>query len=390
MRLVYVINEDSYFWSHRRQLAQAARDQGFRVTVATRLSNYADRIREAGFDVEPLDFARGLRDPFQDLRTIRQLASLYRRIKPDLVHHVSIKLVVYGSLAARIAGVPHVVNAFAGLGYVFTGTDLRAQTLRRLMIPALRASLPQRGCRSIFQNREDKALLERLGCVQPSASVLIRGSGVDVSNFVPTPEAAGPVTFVLPARMLWSKGIGQFVEAARLVKSRGIDARFLLAGMVDDTSLDAVPAEQLVQWTREGVVEWVGHREDMIQLYRDAHVVTLPTYYGEGLPKVLLEACASGRAVIATDIPGCREVIEHGRNGLLLPTRDVPALADAMTTLARDAALRHRMGAAGRDFVVRELSIEHVVESTLNTYRELLGDAYPRSHAAAASVTAHP
>jgi glycosyltransferase involved in cell wall biosynthesis len=373
VRILYVINEDSYFWTHRRHLAVAAQRAGWDVTVATRLGSHEEAIRDAGFAVERLDFQRGFPGPSQDLRTIRHLVEIYRRVRPDLVHHVSLKLVTYGSLAAKLAGVPRVVNAFAGLGYVFTGTDARARVLRAAMIPALRACLPRRNTISIFQNREDKALLERLRCVEARTSRLIPGSGVDVDAFQPSEERDGPPLFVLPARMLWSKGVGQFVEAARLVLQRGLKARFALAGSLDETSLDAVPRETLEAWTREGVVEWWGHRDDMAGVYRDAHVVTLPTYYGEGLPKVLLEACASGRAVLATDIAGCREVIQSGVNGLLVPPKDVPALAEAMMRLGTDVALRRSYAARGRDVVVRELSVQHVVAATMGVYRELLG-----------------
>jgi glycosyltransferase involved in cell wall biosynthesis len=243
------------------------------------------------------------------------------------------------------------------------------------MVPALRICLPAPSRSvSIFQNREDKALLERLGCVDPSASVLIRGSGVDIDAFAPSAELPGPPLFVLPARMLWSKGVGQFVEAARLLRSRDIKARFALCGSLDETSLDAVPRHQLESWTREGVVEWWGHRDDMAQVYRDAHVITLPTYYGEGLPKVLLEACASGRAVLATDIAGCREAVSAGQNGLLVPAKDVPALADAMSRLATDEALRRTLASRGREMVAEELSVQHVVKATLAVYDSLIGE----------------
>lgn len=369
-RLLFLVTEDWYFCSHRLPLACAARDAGFDVVVATRVTAHGERIRAAGLRLIPLGLRRSGRNPWRELMAIAEITRLYRAEKPDIVHHVALKPVLYGSLAARIAAIPSVVNALAGMGYVFTSGKLSARLLRPLVTLAFRLLL-KRG-RIILQNPDDRAALLKAGVALPEQITLIRGSGVDTAHFTPVPEpdAAVPLV-VLPARMLWDKGVGEFVVAAHMLRDEGLAARFMLAGERDPDNPAAIPAAQLETWRAAGIVEWHGRQEDMARLLAQSHIVCLPSYR-EGLPKALLEAAASGRAIVATDVPGCREAVRHGINGLLVPARDAAALADALRRLLTDATLRREFGQRGREMAEKEFSVEKITAETLALYRELL------------------
>jgi glycosyltransferase involved in cell wall biosynthesis len=301
-----------------------------------------------------------------------ELLRVYRHEKPDVVHHVAVKPVLYGSLIARLTGVTGTVNALAGLGFLFSSKQLQAQLLRPLVVQAYRLAINGRTSRLILQNPDDAALLRDLGVVRDSTGLaIIRGSGVDVAAYPMCPEPSGIPLVVLPARMLWDKGVGDFVEAARRLRQRGIRARFALVGDRDNDNPAAIPEAQLGAWREEGVVEWWGFRQDMAGVFANANVVCLPSFR-EGLPKVLIEAACCGRAIVATDVPGCREVVRHHDNGMLVPVRDPTALADALEVLVGDRALRAQMGSRGRERVLAEFRAEHVIEATLRVYREVM------------------
>jgi glycosyltransferase involved in cell wall biosynthesis len=346
-KLIYLVTEDWYFRSHRMPMARAARDAGFEVVVATRVNTAADRqaIEAEGFRVVPLAWTRGSRNPVRELMEMAAIARLYRQEKPDIVHHVAMKPVLEGGIAAWIADVPAIVNALTGLGAVFIGSGLTVRLLRPAIRVILRVALDHPRSRLVMQNPDDLDLMLRKGLVSPDRAVLIPGSGVDIARFAPSPEPSGPPTAAIVARMLWDKGVGELVEAARILKQRGVTLRVRLAGPRDDHNPAAIPLATLEGWVREGIVEWSGEVKDIAALWHDTAIAVLPSYR-EGLPKSLLEAAASGRPMIATDVPGCREVVRHGETGLLVPPRDPQALADALATLAGDAALRQRYGAA--------------------------------------------
>jgi glycosyltransferase involved in cell wall biosynthesis len=375
-RLLFLVTEDWYFWSHRLDLARAARDAGMDVLVATRVDAHGERIRAEGFTLIPIRLLRSNRRPLRELAAIVELVLIYRRARPHIVHHVAMKPVLYGSFAAWFTSVPAVVNAFAGLGYTFIAADRRAKWRRLLITRALRWALRASSSRVIFQNDDDRDLFVRESIAVPDHTVVIRGSGVDVKRYTPRAEADGEPVVVLPARMLWDKGVGEFVEAARLLRQRGLRVRCVLAGMVDTHNPAMVSEAHLRAWQDEGVVEWVGHQEDMPVVFARAHVVVLPSYR-EGLPRVLLEAAACARSIVATDVPGCREIVRHGDNGLLVPPRDPLALAQAIATLVEDPALRVRMGARGRQLAVNEFSSERITGEVLALYQTLLGDRRP-------------
>jgi glycosyltransferase involved in cell wall biosynthesis len=305
------------------------------------------------------------------LRELIGLTRLYFHERPDIVHHVALKPVVYGSIAARFACVPGRVNAVAGLGWLFTSD----QGLMRLVRPVVRWTLARlldaRGSLTIVQNPDDRALL--IHAHLPEARLrLIRGAGVDTALFHPAPEPSGPVCIVLAARMLWNKGVEEFVRAAQILTEAGVCARFILVGDPDPGNPASVPVEVLRAWHGRNGVEWRGRRDDMPSVFHAAHIACLPSYYREGLPKVLLEAAACGLPIVATDAPGCREIVRDGENGFLVPVRDAETLAKALRNLIDHPALRAQMGRRGRQIVLEEFSQDRVIADTLAVYQELL------------------
>ena len=371
-RLLLNVNVAWFFLSHRIAIARAARAAGFDVHVA---ADIASDHEIAALEKEELTFHRvrlnrGGLMPTRDLGYAAQLASVVRRVRPDLIHNVTAKPIVYGTLVARAHRVRGILNAVSGLGYSFSGGRRRGLA-SRLVSTAYRVALRRPGIRVIFQNTDDLQGFVRAGIIDPLQAVLIRGSGVDLKAFPQTREPAGPLRVVLPARMLRDKGIVEFAGAARMLRSRGMAAQFLLAGMMDEANPAGISRAELTQLQQESGVEWMGHVADMPALLASAHVVCLPSYR-EGLPKALLEACAAGRPIVTTDVPGCRDVVSDGVNGILVPVRDAAALADALQRLLGDAALRARMGDEGRRRAESEFDVNAVVRATLDEYRKIL------------------
>jgi glycosyltransferase involved in cell wall biosynthesis len=356
---------------HRLPLALMARARDVDVHIACGEGEGAEGIAALGLPFHRLPLTRTPVAPLRDLRTVTALVRLYRKLKPDVVHHVTLKPVVYGSIAARIAGVRGVVNAFAGLGHAFGGSSvtarLRRWTVERLIGWSLR--LPRQ--RIVFENRDDLELLTRAAALESEDALVIAGIGVDTHEYVGVPEKPGPVQVLLAGRMLREKGVEYFVEAARRLRRRGVAARFVLAGVPDPFNAGTVTEQELRGWSAEGVVEWLGFQRDMPRLLRESHIVCLPTYYREGVPRILLEGAASARALIATDMPGCRDIVRNGVNGLLVPPHDVDALERALESLIADADLRARLGAAGRRIAEEEFALPLVLESFWELYRSL-------------------
>lgn len=371
MRILYVVNDANFFLSHRLPLALAAQNEGFDIHVATPLSDDVEKIRRGGFIFHPIPLTRRGAHLGEEMESMMALYRLYRKIKPDLLHLVTIKPVLYGGIAARLAGVPAVVSAITGLGYVFIARGFKAFLLRTIVKRAYRFALGHSNGRVIFQNPDDRSSFSISKLVDTGQTVLIKGSGVDMTQFSPVPEPPSAPLVVFASRMLWDKGVGEFVDAARRLCNMGIKAHFVLVGDTDSGNPAAVPKSQLERWQQSGVLEWWGPQIEMSLVFAKAHIVCLPSYR-EGLPKVLIEAAASGLPIVTTDVPGCREIVRHGENGLLVPVRDVSALVEAIQSLVEDAELRRRLGAKGREIAVAEFSIERVVSETLNVYRQLL------------------
>lgn len=366
--LVVLVNPDWFFLSHFLERALAAKHAGYDVTVLTTDTGSAQRIVELGLQFVPITMSRHGLGPLGQISTFGQLLRVYRRLKPDLVWHIGLKPIVFGTLAARFAGVHRIVNAPVGMGFVFAGDSIKARILRPFVFWALKRLLNPLQSKVVFENSDDLRDLVRAGAVRREDAVLIRGAGVNVEQYVPTPEQDEIPVVLFAARLIWEKGVGVFVEAARRLRKQGVQARFMIAGGVDQESSSAVPEAQLRGWEAEGVITWLGARKDMVQVLGNCDVFCLPTYYREGLPKVLLEAMACGRACVATDAPGCREAVHHGDNGLLVPIREAEALASALRCLIENAQLRRGMGERGRERALTEFAQEKVIAETLTVF----------------------
>lgn len=371
-RLLYVVNDAAFFLSHRLALALAAAKAGYEVHVATPDARVAEEIRNAGLAFHPVAFSRRGTNPLEDLQSLRSLYRLYCSLRPDLVHHVTIKPVLYGGIAARLARAPAVVSAISGLGHVFVAKGFKAAVLRFLVTRAYKFALGHPNAKAIFQNPDDRKALTSDGLLPAESAALIKGAGVDMKDFAPSPEVEGIPVVLFASRMLWTKGVREFVDAARRLQANGVRARFVLVGEPDGGNPMAIPTDELKAWAQSGAVEWLGRRNDMPTVFAQSHIVCLPTSYGEGVPKVLIEAAASRRAIVATDVPGCREIVRHGENGLLVPVHDVDVLAAALNELIQDASLRQRMGSRGREIAEAEFSLTKVTAETLSVYQELL------------------
>ena len=369
LSVIFFVTEDWYFCSHRLPLALAAKEAGYDVAVVTRVRAHGSIIEEAGIRLIPFDMNRRSLNVFSELAVIARLTMLYRRERPDLVHHVAIKPVVYGAIAARLAHVKSVVHAVAGLGWLVSSSSRRAALLGRVA-RLLFKKLLSRGS-VIVQNPNDRDWLHNIGVPLPNIT-LIRGSGVDVRHFMPQLTPDGPPVVVLVARMLWDKGVGEFVNAAGLIHAKGIKARFVLVGAPDLENPASISEKQLYSWHEEGQVEWWGAQDDMASILSQIHIACLPSYYGEGVPKSLLEAAAAGLPIVTTDMPGCREVVNDGQNGVLVPPRDVEALADGLIKLIVNPRACVEMGEKSRELAVAEFSTDSVVLETLGLYETML------------------
>ena len=375
-KIIFFISEDWYFWSHRLPLARAMRDRGWTVVIVTRVSEYAEAIRAEGFQLQSLRFfRRNIQSPWLEIASFLEILYIYLVHTPRIVHQVALKPAIYGTLAARIARVPVIVNTLAGLGTLFTSTRTSILLLKRVVLVSMRILFRTYRVYMIVQNIEDRASILQERLVPSSRVALIRGSGVDLQQFAFHPEPGGkPTVIMLAARMLWPKGVREFVEAAKVIQNlKGADeVRFVLVGAPDPENPTSIPEEQLLAWRRAGIVEWWGYQTDMARVLAQSHIVCLPSYYREGLPKVLLEAAAVGRPLVATNTVGCREVVRSGINGFLVPSQDVDALVEALLQLIETPDLRRKMGCRGRSMVKEEFSQDIIVQRTLDLYQRAL------------------
>lgn len=372
-KILFVVNVEWYFWSHRLALARTLQSNGFDIVVAAAVErDRREDIEAMGFRFVPLSLQRRSTSIIQELRTLWELYVLYRAEKPDLIHHVSIKPVLYGSVAARLAGVSAIINTIPGLGYMFLGTGRLAGLREFVASMAYRVALSGRETHVVFQNPDDRNLFVTRKLVDASRAHVILGSGVDTDRFRVTPEPPGAPVVLLASRLLWDKGIGELVEASRRLRGRDVACRVVIVGVPDDENPNSVPEETLKQWHQSGDIEWWGLRADMPDVYASATIVALPSYYREGVPLTLIEAAACGRPIVTTDSPGCREVVCDGITGLLVPPRDPEALTQALARLLQNGRLRAAMGAAARAWALRNFSQEHVIAQTMDVYARLI------------------
>jgi glycosyltransferase involved in cell wall biosynthesis/peptidoglycan/xylan/chitin deacetylase (PgdA/CDA1 family) len=370
-RIIFVDNSVNSFRHDRMELCYAARDMEMEVHIAAPPGPAAAAIVKEGFTFHEIPMTRKGTSAWTEPATILALFRLYRRVRPNLVHHFRLKPVLYGSLAASLAGVPAVVNTVTGLGHVFTDPSERLALLRRLISMGCRRAFRHRHLRVVFQNPDDRAVFIRDGIIPADQTTIIKGSGVDVSVFTPSPEPDGTPVVVLASRMLWDKGVAQFVEAAQILKAEGVKAVFALVGPPDPDNPASISWEQLLLWKESGNVEWWGLRKDMPELLAKSHIVCLPSYR-EGIPRILIEAAACGRPIITTDAPGCRELVRPGENGLIVPVQDTPALVSALRALIQNPEMRKAMGDFSRQLAVQEFDIELVIAQYRSIYHELL------------------
>lgn len=367
MKVILFANTDWYLYNFRLSLANALRDKGVEVVLLSPSGEYAKRLREAGFNWLSLPMSRKGMNPVNEFNTLWHLKSIYQYEKPDLVHHFTAKCMLYGSIAARWCKIRPIINAVTGQGYVFSAPGLDGTLLRLIARPIYRYAL--RDTQTIFQNEEDRQAFVDMRLANPSATHLIPGSGINIKLFFPTPEPQGLPIVMLAARMLWEKGVGDFVDAARILKSERIRARFVLVGDTYEDNPSAVSRQMLSSWNEEGVIEWWGWHDDMAETLSQSSIVCLPSYYKEGVPRVLTEAAALGRAIVSSNIAGCKMVVHDGLNGLTVPPKQPIQLAQALRRLIENPVERARMGSEGRKIAEANYSEDVINYNTLAIYK---------------------
>ena len=374
MKAVLFANTDWYLYNFRIEYAKFLKSQGWDVVLMSPDGEYVEKIEALGFRHIDMEFSRKGMNPAAESDAIRRIREVYEAEQPDLVHHFTIKCMIYGSLAAQKVGVKSIVNSVTGLGFVFLSDKPHVKLVRGVVKHLYKKAF--KGTQVIFENPDDRALFLEMGLVGEDNSHVILGTGIDTDAFVPVrPPDSVPLT-ILPARMLWDKGIGEFVDAAAAIRREGINARFALIGKMDEGNPACIEYETLTRWQKEGNVEWWGWQDDIYTSISLADIVCLPSYR-EGLPKILLEAAACGRPIVTTDVPGCRETVINGVNGLLVEVKSAESLKNALVRLINDRDLRVKMGEASRNFAVTRFSNDIVNAETYKIYREALGGRAP-------------
>ena len=370
-RLFFIVSEDKSFWSHRLPLALSAIDAGYNVTLVSNFNKLESKIKNRGINVININFVRSSKHPFTDLKNIFKLILILRKEKPDIIHNVALKTILIASIAGLFSKKMVIINAFTGLGYVFSSDQLHAKLIRFFIKPIFKLLFRRSNYWTIFQNPDDMNLFERLGIINQNRSTLIRGSGVETDKFIQSDDLNKIPVVMLASRMLWDKGVGEFVEVAKRAYKNKINAKFMLVGGIDNDNPMSIPLSTLKQWVSNGDVQWEGHSDNMPEMLASASIVCLPSYR-EGLPKVLLEAAATGRPLIASNGPGCREIVRDGYNGLLVKMKDADSLYEAVLVLVNNREMRETMGRNSRTLVETELSTTIINRQTIELYRRVV------------------
>jgi len=370
-KLIYFLTEDWFFCSHYIDRARKARDSGFCIAVVARGGKHIKAIQREGFEIFPISLNRHSLNPIRELYLLMQIVRVYLKFGPDIVHHVGIKPICYGTIAALLVKVKFIVNAPIGLGYVFSSDSWLAYLLRPLIKLIYKFTINPENSRVIFENVDDLNMFVKNGHVRRGDSILISGAGVCLKTYHPTSAHREIPVVILTSRMLIDKGVHEFVAAAKLLHSRGIKARFILAGAPDMKNPSSINEETLVKWGREGFVEYLGWQDKLSEVLQNIDIVCLPSYR-EGLPKSLIEACACGLPIVTTDTIGCRDVVINGVNGFLVPVKSVELLADALELLIVDPQLRSSMGKASRKRAEYLFDTNIISSKTLQVYKDLL------------------
>lgn len=370
MKAVLVATYDWYMCNFKLPIARALRDAGYEVVLVTPSGSYVEGMQRKGYQWREWNLNRHSMNPVKEFYSMLHLISLYHQEKPDIVHHFTAKGILYGSIAATITRVHAIINAVTGgasaFGNVISRKNLVYKGVQWLLKQMFQFALA--GSEVVFQNPDDLQSFVNRGLVERKRSHLIKGSGVNLDAFRSAPEPEGPPVIMLAGRLLWNKGVGEFVEAARLINSKERCARFVLVGDTDASNPMSVSEKKLREWEQQGVIDWWGFQDDMPSVFAQVHIVCSPSYYREGVPKVLIEAAACARPIVTTDMPGCREIVRDGVNGKLVPPRDPEALASALKEFIESPDLRKEMGKRGRQIVQEEFSVEQVVGETMKVY----------------------
>lgn len=357
MKIIISATTSWNLYNSRMHLAKALKKAGHEVILLAPLDEFTHFLIDEGFRWIHFPLKPRGTNVLQEVISIWFMTLLYRREKPDLVNHFTPKGVIYGSIAARLSGLQSIYNTITGLGFVFSGKS--NALLKAMVILLYRIAL--KNTTVLFQNPDDQIFFYKEHIVQPETGHLITGSGIDVEKFNYTPEPQGTPVVLLSSRFVEEKGIRYFVEASRVIQSRGVKVRFVLVGKPEENQPTSIEHDEITHWVQEGLVEWWGWHNSMEEILPLAHIGCLPTYYKEGVPKSLIEMAACGRPLIATDVPGCREIVQHGENGLLIPPKNSPALAEAILQLVENDSLRHKMGLKGRDLAVANFSMDKII-----------------------------
>ncbi|OUS70474.1 glycosyltransferase family 1 protein [Pseudoalteromonas sp. A601] len=372
--LLIIVNVDWFFISHRLQIAKRALESGYEVTVACRFTEHKEKLVSMGFNVIDIPFNRSGGGVLSELNTIKIIKSAIEDVKPCLIHAITIKPVLYTGLALKAVtkNIPFVA-AISGLGYVFTAKTARAKLTKFIASVFYKIALSQKYKTIIFQNTSDEEILTVITKLKATDKILIKGSGADLSVYTYQPESMNmPVKIVMACRLLKEKGVYQYIDAAKIVKAQHPNTEFLLVGTPDLENPNTVKQSEIDIWAEQGVITYLGHRNDIPDVFSNSNIVCLPSFYGEGVPKVLIEAAACGRAIVTTDNPGCRDAVIEGETGLTVPTRDANALATAVLKLIEQPELRVAMGAKARVFAEKEFDVNSVVNKHLEIYNNLL------------------
>jgi len=367
VKIILFANTDWYLYNFRLRLAQEILARGHELILLSPDGLHAKKLKNMGFNWKKIDLDRKGGNPIREIRTLAQVVRIYSHERPDLVHHFTVKCIIYGSLAAKLSGIPTIINAVTGLGYIFLNNDLKTRIIRQIVKGFYQLAL--KNTQVIFQNEDDLKIFIENKLVKQNQSTVIPGSGVDTNVFKPVKNETAIPMVVIVSRMLKDKGIYEFVNAARMIKARGIKARFVLVGDVDEGNPASLSHDELSDWQKEDVVEWWGWRDDVVGIYQQASVVCLPSYR-EGISKSLIEAAACGKPLVATDVPGCRDVVIDGKNGFLVPPRDSTKLAEAISLLIGDERLRERMGKQSRQIAIKQFSLDKIIHATLLLYEK--------------------
>lgn len=371
-KILFLVNVDWFFISHRLIIAEEAQKRGYEVIVVAEDTGRAKEIEEKGIKFIAVKLSRSGINPYYELITLFNFLKIFIKYKPDIVHLITMKPVIYGSIVAKLLKIKGVVNAVSGLGYNFT--ESRNNMVSRTMLKLMKFGFKNENVIIIFQNKDDFNELKSLNVIAPANKIfLIKGSGVNLDEFYPTAfPSFDKVKILLPIRMLWDKGVGELNEASKLLKAQYFDKiEFVLAGLIDEQNKSSVPVKYIEQWEEKDYVKWIGYQRNMFDVYSDAHIVVLPSYR-EGIPKSLIEGCAMGRAIVTTNAVGCKECVDEGVNGLKVPVKDSISLAKSIAYLIDHPNKIIEMGKASRLKAEKEFDVQFVLEKHFDIYSQFI------------------